>query len=56
MQQKGVGSDGNTKGGVRGIEGQVEVGVGSGAGADGVQRWSSCGVGDLISGGIAPER
>ena len=56
MQRQGTGSGGTTKGGGRVIEGQVKVGVGSGAGADGVQRWSSCGGGDLVSGGIDPER
>ena len=56
MQRQGIGSDGTTKGGGRIIEGQVEVGVGSEAGADGVQRTISCGGGDLVSGGIAPER
>ena len=44
------------KGGGRGIEGQVKVGVGSGAGAEGVQRQSSRGGGDLAGSGIDTKR
>ena len=49
-------SDRTTKGGGREIEGQVEVGVGSGDGAEGVQEQSSCGGGDLVGSGIDTER
>ena len=53
---QGRDSEVSMKGRGRGGEEQAEVGVVNGAGADGLQRQSSRGGGDLVGSGISPKR